>query len=305
MAWAKNNYWGHREWLGIVIVTLVLFSGTFIAAWTAFAAPLPSGKSKATWVWDTSLIATSTGRNQIFQFAKNQQISRIYLQVNPDVAKSAYRSMIKTAAGNGIEVYVLDGAPNWALPENRARIASLISWVKTYNASVATNERFAGIQLDVEPYLLPEWSSDQSGTAQKWLDALSYFHDETKKAPVLSTSAAIPFWLDSVPLSSGVALGEVLIAKLDEVALMSYRDQGDAVADLVKEELAWGDKYGKKVWLSLETNPVSETPYITFYEEGKAEMDRQMARIDELVKVHPSYAGIAVHDYIGWRNLKN
>ncbi|TDF90509.1 hypothetical protein [Paenibacillus piri] len=288
-----------------MIITLVLLLGTFITAWSALAAPLPSGKPKATWLWDTSLITTTTGRNQIIQFAKNQQISRIYLQVNPDLAKSAYRNMIKTAAGNNIEVYALDGAPKWALPENRGQIASLISWVKTYNASVVTNERFAGIQLDVEPYLLPEWSSDQSGTAQKWLDSLTYFHDETKKAPALSTSAALPFWLDSVPLSSGVALGEDLIAKLDEVALMSYRDEGNAIADLVKEELAWGDKYGKKVWLSLETNPVPDTPYITFYEKGRAEMDKQMARVDELVKAHPSYAGIAVHDYTGWRDLKN
>ncbi|MFE5318181.1 hypothetical protein ACFQ88_05675 [Paenibacillus sp. NPDC056579] len=305
MAWAKNIYWNYRIWPKIVIVTLVLLSVAFITAWAALAAPLPSGKQKATWLWDTSLITTITGRNQIIQFVKNQQISRIYLQVNPDVPKNAYRSMIKTAAENGIEVYALDGAPYWVLPENRGRITSLIGWVKTYNASVAKNERFSGIQLDVEPYLLAEWSTDQSGMAKIWLDALTYFHDEMKKTPALSTSAALPFWLDSVLLSSGVALGEALIAKLDEVALMSYRDRGDAVADLVKEELAWGDKYGKKVWLSLETNAVPDTPYITFYEEGKVEMDLQISRIDELVKAHPSYAGIAVHDYTGWRSLKN
>ncbi|MBD2862350.1 hypothetical protein [Paenibacillus oceani] len=305
MAWAKNIYCNHRSWPKIMIVTLVLLSGTFIAAWATLAAPLPSGKPKATWLWDTSLINTATGRNQIIKFAKNQQISRIYLQVNPDVTKNAYRYMIKTAAGNGIEVYALDGAPNWALPENRGQITSLIGWVKTYNATVTMNERFAGIQLDIEPYLLPEWSTDQTGVAQKWLDALRYFHDETKKAPALSTSAALPFWLDSVSLSSGVILGEALIAKLDEVALMSYRNQGDAVVNLVTEELAWGDKYGKKVWLSLETNAIPETPYITFYDKGKIEMDLQMSRIDELVKAHQSYAGIAVHDYTGWRDLKN
>lgn len=55
----------------------------------------------------------------------------------------------------------------------------------------------------------------------------------------------------------------------------------------------------------IETNAIPETPYITFYEQGKIEMDLQMSRIDEPVKAHQSYARIAMHDYSGWRDLKN
>ncbi|UUZ90214.1 hypothetical protein LJK87_30125 [Paenibacillus sp. P25] len=222
------------------------------------------------------------------------------------MAKSAYRSFIKTAAGYGIEVHALDGAPEWALPVNRQYITDLVNWVKSYNASVLVNERFAGIQLDVEPYLLPEWSTDQGTVVTGWQQALAYFHDLVKQNTSLTTAAATPFWLDTIYMPDGSGtLSEAIIAKLDETAIMSYRDNAQEVADLAATELASADRFGKKLWISVETTSLPDTPFVTFYEEGKAEMERQLAIIDGLVSTHPSYAGIAVHDYAGWRALGN
>jgi hypothetical protein len=293
--------------LGMLIwIMLLWLLGGFTSSSPLSTDSLPPYKPKATWLWDTSLIGTVVGRTDILQFAKNQQIGCIFLQVNPEVAQSNYRSFIKTAADYGIQVHALDGAPKWALPENRQKITELVNWVKTYNASVFDNERFAGIQVDIEPYLLPEWTADQNVLAVNWQQSLAYFHELVKKDSTLTTGAAVPFWLDNIHLPDGSgSLGAAIMAKLDETAVMSYRDKALDVVTLAAAEIATGNRLGKKVWVSVETTPAPDTPHITFYGKGNTEMDRQLALIDGVLKTQPSYTGIAVHDYTGWRALGN
>jgi hypothetical protein len=287
----------------LIFMLLLWLSGDFTSSSTD---SLPPYKPKATWLWNTSLIGTSAVRNDILQFAKNQQIGCIFLQVNPEVAQGTYRSFIKAAADYGIQVHALDGAPKWALPENRQKITDLVNWVKSYNASVLDNERFAGIQVDIEPYLLPEWTFNQKAVALNWQQSLSYFHELVKKDSTLTTAAAVPFWLDNIQLPDGSgSLSEAIMAELDETALMTYRDQALDVVTLAASEIATGNRLGKKVWVSVETKPAPDTPHITFYGKGKTEMDSQLTLIESLLKAQPSYTGIAVHDYTGWRALCN
>ncbi|SDO48861.1 hypothetical protein SAMN04487897_11547 [Paenibacillus sp. yr247] len=287
----------------LIMMMLLWLSGGFTSSSTD---SLPPYKPKATWLWNTSLIGTSAGRTDILQFAKNQQIGCIFLQVNPEVAQSTYRSFIKAAADYDIQVHALDGAPKWALPENRQKITDLVNWVKSYNASVLDNERFGGIQVDIEPYLLPEWTADQNKVAVDWQQSLSYFHELVKKDSTLTTAAAVPFWLDNIQLPDGSgSLSEAIMAKLDETALMSYRDQALDVVTLAASEIATGNRLGKKVWISVETKSAPDTPYITFYGKGKTEMESQLALIDGVLKAQPSFTGIAVHDYTSWRALGN
>jgi hypothetical protein len=291
--------------LGMLIwIMLLWLLGGFTSSSPLSTDSLPPNKLKATWLWDTSLIGTVEERTDVLQFAKNQKIGCIFLQINPEVAQSTYRSFIKTAADYGIQVQALDGAPKWALPENQQKITDLVNWVKAYNASVFDNERFAGIQLDIEPYLLPEWTADQNAVAVKWQQSLAYFHELVKKDSTLTTSAAVPFWLDNIQLPNGSgSLSTAIMAKLDETAVMSYRDKALDVVSLAAAEIATGNRLGKKVWVSVETTPVPDTPYITFYGKDPTEMESQLALIDEVLKAQPSYAGIAVHDYTSWRAL--
>jgi hypothetical protein len=288
------------------LVLFVLLFTNFSPALVSTAASLPSNKVKATWLWNTSLISTLDGRNSVLQFAKEQQISRIYLQVNPGTAKSAYGAFIKAASAAGIQIHALDGAPDWIMPEKRQRITDTVNWVKTYNNSVTAQERFTGIQVDIEPYVLPDWNTNREATVTRWLEAITLFATETKKDSVLNTNAALPFWLDEVTVTGngGGSLIEAMMNQLDEVTLMSYRDQAQALVEITSNKLTLGDRLGKKVFVAVETNPTSEPAYITFYEEGRAKMELELAAVDNSLKVHSSYAGIAVHDYAGWRNLK-
>jgi hypothetical protein len=287
------------------LLVIVLILSTLSSASAEEITVLPSDKVKTTWLWSTSLIGTSESRNSILQFAIEQSIGRIYLQVDPDVARSAYSAFITAAADNGIEIHALGGAPDWILPDQRKQIANLIKWVKDYNQSVLEKERFTGIQVDIEPYLLQEWLNDRDTMVKNWIEALTLFNNEAKKDSALTTSAALPFWLGevAVPSERDVMLNEKLMNQLDEVTLMSYRDQAAALVEITASDLAVGDRLGKKIFVGVETNPSSEAAYTSFHQNSRTAMNRQFKSIDRLLKHHPSYAGIAVHDYTGWRNL--
>ncbi|PZE19602.1 hypothetical protein [Paenibacillus xerothermodurans] len=146
---------------------------------------------------------------------------------------------------------------------------------------------------------------DRDAIVQGWLDTLTLFGNEVKVDTALATSAALPFWLDEIRLSEDeTSLMEAIMNQLDEVTLMSYRDTADALQQITASKLVLGDRLGKKVFVGIETNPTSEPPHITFHEEGRAVMERELQAIHELLSVYPSYAGVSVHDYAGWRNLK-
>lgn len=290
----------------VVAISLLL---AFLAPLGLTPSPPPPDTIKATWLWDTELIRTQEERASFVEFAKDHALGRIYIQVHRDVPADAYRDFIGAASGQGVQVHALDGAPGWALPDQRKELAGMIDWVNGYNRSVQPHERFSGIQVDIEPYLLPEWKAGQADLAAHWLDATAEFAREAKKQdPTLTVSAALPFWLDTIAMpdtSQDRTLAESMMKLLDEVTLMSYRDSAQSVIEIAAEEIALGDRLGTKVFVGVETNPVSEGPFVTFHGKGKGEMVRQMAVIDQKLRAHPSYAGIAVHDYSGWRKLKD
>jgi hypothetical protein len=302
--------------LGRYVMVIILLLSVIPSACEATSQQ--TNNMKTTWIWESALITTLESRDSILHFAKEQSIDRIYLQVNPDQAKDSYRAFIKEATANGVQIHALDGAPSWVMPKYRYKIVNMVNWVKDYNLSVLEEERFSGIQADIEPYVLPEWHSDQASLVKNWTEALTLFVDEVKKEPTppitsdssaptaLIASAALPFWLNqiAVPGDPSVMLNEKLIGLLDEVTLMSYRDQAQALADITAVDLTLGDRLGKKIFVGVETNPSLEGAFVSFYEEGSEAMDKQLKIIDRLLKTHPSYTGIAIHDYTGWRSLK-
>ncbi|WP_240421062.1 hypothetical protein [Paenibacillus periandrae] len=286
-----------------IIVTVLLLS---VVSTACEAAPPRPNPMKATWLWDTSLISTVENRQTVLQFAKEQSIGRIYVQVNPDVDKSTYRAFIQEAAQAGIQIHALDGAPNWIRSDQQQQIVSLVKWVKDYNASVLENERFTGIQVDIEPYVLPEWHNERDVTVSSWITAMTLFTNEARQDSTLTVSAALPFWLHqiTIPDDSSVRLNAKFISMLDEVTLMSYRDKAEALIEITADDLALADRLGKKIFVGVETNPSYEGAFVSFYEEGRTAMNTQLTLIDDALKGHASYAGIAVHDYTGWKNLK-
>ena len=94
----------NSRWLaGLLFLTAVLLVG--------FKSPTEG--VKATWVWQTELI--EDGGEQLLDFAGQEGINLIYLQINRDLPKGTYEQFIQNAHAGGIAVHALGGDPRWAL----------------------------------------------------------------------------------------------------------------------------------------------------------------------------------------------
>ena len=97
---------------------------------------------------------------------KEQGVDTIFLQIQDELPDATYRKFIAAARQAEIEVHGLNGHADWAYEEKRDEGLAFIERVRAYNAASAKNERFQGIQLDVEPYQLKRWRTRRAASLQ-------------------------------------------------------------------------------------------------------------------------------------------
>ena len=94
---------------------------------------------------------------------------------------------------------------------------------------------------------------------------------------------------------------------MDHVSLMAFRDAAEGsngIVAVAKEEIAFADELGKPIKISVEIKASHEGDHITFYEEGAAYMEEELAKLPDLLKDSPSFTGSVVHAYAYWKNAK-
>lgn len=256
---------------------------------------------KATWLWNTTLIVDST--TDILQFAASQQINTIYLQINKDLDISQYQRFISAASAQHIMIEALDGAPSWALDQDRDQLQDTLQWITSYQQASSATEQFGGIHIDIEPYLLPNWTKEQATIVAQWQRSVQMI-TATAQALHLPASADIPFWLYTLNTpDSHSTLSQWMIDQYDSLTVMAYRDSGAAIDDVAQAQLSEADTAGKDMYIGVETNPSSEGDHISFYGKGADALTTALSQVTTQASTHSSFAGIAVHDYVGWGKI--
>lgn len=202
----------------------------------------------------------------------------------------------------GITVHALDGRPEWAYDEGKQQGLERLRWLEAYNQASDPEERFEGVQFDVEPYVLRRWDREQEQVVEEWSANTKAWVQEAKRQG-LSFSAAVPFWLDKVPGPRGVdadSFSRWMIQNTDAIAVMAYRDSGEQMYELSKEELEQADELGKSVWIGMELGDTEEGEHLTFFAKSEQVMEDEALHAAKLASSHSSFAGLAVHHYEAW-----
>ena len=275
----------------------------FLAAMLLVGFQSPTQGVKATWVWQTELI--EDGGEQLLDFARTEGINLIYLQINRDLPKETYEKFIQHAHEGNVAVHALGGDPKWALQEHRDRMLGLADWTTNYNASVPSDSRFDGIHLDIEPYVLPQWESDQEAVITSWESNLKAFINKASDTS-LELGIDIPFWFDDIRTSEGGSLNEWLMNSFDHVTVLAYRNEVDSehgIVYLSQDELKLADKLGKHVLVGVNTKEMPGETHTTYFGRGKEQMNQSLANLSNELSSYSSFAGIAVHDFRNWENM--
>ncbi|ARJ38583.1 hypothetical protein SporoP8_06715 [Sporosarcina ureae] len=283
----------------IWMVASLLILSNFI--WLKPMLTMRIDQPKATWLWHTSQILSQS--DALIEFSKKKNVSTLYLQVNADIPNDAYQRFIRKASEQNIEVHALDGAPYWATDQES--VQSFFQWVEMYQSVSENNEQFAGIHLDIEPYILPTWDSNLQETIKSYQQNIQFAASKSTRLG-LHFGIDIPFWFDSIYYSNSMGegvLSEWLIDQSDSINVMAYRNKAggsNGMISLAQSEMDYASARGKQARVAIETSKSSEGDYLSFFGKNNAYMEKQLKEVEQSFSHAEAFRGIAIHSLESW-----
>lgn len=306
----RRNQGGERALLTLVLLAL-------------FPVGAAAG-SRAVWIWEPETYRMLEDRRftrQVLEFLRDRSVDRVFLYADEFQGRNLirqrpglYRGLIRDLRRGGVAPHALLGSAylrtqEYILPEKREAALAMVRRVLEFNAASASEERFAGLQLDIEPHLLDRWDRDRDALLGLFLARSAEWTAMARESGRdFVVSAAIPFWLDGIEIDwngRGARVSDHVQALYDMVVLMDYRDHAlgpDGIIAHARDEIAYAEAHGKRVMIGLETEP-SEPAKTTFWEEGPRALERELAITAEAFASSQALDGFSVHHLRTWMEL--
>lgn len=240
------------------------------------------------WWWNDRL------DDSYLDFAQQQGVTEIYYCSSK--FNNQTESFIDKANKKGIQVFWLAGEYQWIF--NYDKVKNKIEEYNSYQQSYKSV--FKGIHFDIEPHQHPEFHSKRNEIISKFVELCYQIKTDY---PSLYVEYDIPFWLNDEIIIKGQTKPayQAVIDCASRVTVMSYRDTSQAIYDVAKDEMEYAVKQGKTINFGVETKS-SEGDNVSFMEEGKNAMMREIERLRKLIL--PS-CGVVVHQIYTWYNLQD
>lgn len=218
-------------------------------------------KTLSTWLWQPQ-IWVEAAQNGLWAQLQDANIHQVFITIPLDKTTGLPREVeplkafIRKATEQGIAVWAVEGDPWFILSEERENALWRARAFNAYNQQASGSEKLAGVQYDIEPYLIPGFSLNSSQGYQAYLETVQVL----KQAQQMPMDLVVPFWLTDA--ESGTVL-EKLAPWADRVTVMDYRTNPTQIQAFAEPWLAWGERYGRKVQIALEAGPLpDETRFV-------------------------------------------
>lgn len=256
------------------------------------------------WAWDNPVPASVDARgrgyapaepDELVAFVRARGLTRVMLSA-PWAADEGpvgtwFTAAVGALAAAGVAVSALGGDPAWLGSPQLA-----VQWSRAARSAGAD-----AFQLDVEPWVLPEWHSDQPGSVQRWLALL-----DAVRLDLAGVELGIdcPWWLASTPHGDGTVLDAVL-PRADRIGVVAFADRAAGPAGIVAlaspAALACGMPF--TIGVETDTPEVAGGAQYTFFDEGPVALEREAALVSEAFAAVPGYEGVSVEHHRAWRSL--
>lgn len=291
-------------------------------------------QDRAMWIWENAsynLIYNPGSRTVLDAMASDtatfgqDAVTTLYLGVGAyqgtdmlEDERERVRDFVAWAHDRGYRVQALIAGgtnPPYFGTYTRYREQALREFEKVLNYNLASqaDERFDGINLDTEPYSLPDFHTAYPDVELQYLDMLEALM-QRKAASGLGfpVGPAIPRWYDTSASAQSIDwhgsvkwLSEHIQDTADYIAIMDYRDQAEGSVGIIQQaqgELDYAQSIGKpnSVVVGVETKDIADggdPETISFNEEGRAYMESELDKVYAAFGAHPAFAGIATHHY--------
>ena len=281
---------------------------------------VPNTERAGVYWWDDRLINNFS----YLDFAARNGITEIYLSVpnlmyaRPDGTFSAnamnnivnpIREFISRAYEKGISVYLLHGnSGSWI--QNADQFHRRMNGLRVYQELVEPHERFAGVQLNVEPHQLADWHI-RTGSYPNYVfphrplitQQLADFADlaQTTYGHLIPISWATTFWWYRYPVTfrgQTRPLSEVLIYLSDTIFVMGFRDCAARMVSVSSQIIDAAQRIGRDVVLLASI--FADNDEAQFVEEGRRHMYEQLNLVRGIAGC--SSVHVAIHHIVTWRH---
>ncbi|MFD3257001.1 Ig-like domain-containing protein [Paenibacillus lentus] len=291
-------------------------------------------QDRAIWIWEKAaynLFLNPGSRTALKAFADDTEtfnsdsVTTFYLGVYPyegvDILEEEtekVRDFIAWAHDNGYKVHacIAGGTvPPYfgALTPYHELAIREMEKVINYNLSSSAHEQFDGVNVDIEPYILPDFRLQKPSVQLQYLDIMEQLVARRDTAGIaLPFGPAIPRWFDSNDPAKDITwngetkwLSEHIQDMSDYITIMDYRDTADGSVGIIAHaqgEIDYANRIGKpnSVIIGVETLDIANSgdpESITFREEGRTYMESELDKVYAWFNGNPAFGGIAMHHY--------
>lgn len=271
-------------------------------------------KGRYTWMWNAADIVSQ--QNSILSFCRRHRVNVLFLMFSNSVTDPQYRFFIKAATSLGMYVHALNGDKRWALSSYYPAIQTFLDRIKLYNDASLPEEQFTGVHFDIEPHTLTfsqgdpaNWSTQRDQIVSEWMDNVNNYTAFIKQNIQVPVSCALQFSTDTISIAdpSFTYLDQWMISKHDKTAVMAYRDFAEGTDGIQyhaqsKIDHAELQKKYNSIIVGVEVCNAGIPEKVSFYEEGREEMYKQLCTLDYNLAGYKTYAGHAIHSLTCWMN---
>ncbi len=213
--------------------------------------------TRSAWLWSPRLWQQDA--DTMWRIVAEQQLQELYLTIpvadDGSLPTTELQALLAEASARGIQVWPVIGDRRDVLPTAWPALRKRISAYARFNAENAGRPALAGVQLDIEPYLLPGFNLNPAYWRDRYLQTIDFARGVV--GPLLRIDLAIPVWWGSQP-----DFGSEFLARLVpyhvSLTIMNYRTNSQQLLAGAQPFLNWGDSFGREVSIGLEAGSLQD-----------------------------------------------
>jgi hypothetical protein len=221
------------------------------------AVPRAESPIRSTWLWSPGLWLDQP--NTVWQLQQAHGLKAIYVTVpvvggavrDPD----ALAAFISQARSRDLAVWAVIGDPGDVLPTQHQDLFDRLRAFARYNETSPATSRLAGVQMDIEPYLLPGYRLEPTRWRALYIDTVAKARQTLDASMPLDL--VVPVWWGTHD-AWGQAWLEALAPIEISLTVMNYRTHRDSLIAGAQPFLAWSEYARRRVAMALEYGPLPD-----------------------------------------------
>lgn len=219
------------------------------------------------------------------QCMKDNRITEIYQYLRPEYTDQEMVEFLSSMEDVDIEVYILDGEPEWSYEAEYQGMRRVLERVRNLNSMVESGARIKGIVYDVEPYVLDKWHNTPDQLLEEYTNNIVAIKQECMAdEDHLDICVCIPYSYDNMGHDRAM---RKLVKESDQVFVLNYLKGMEK--DNITREAALARYYSKRLVNVYELQPglLSQTNNtITYYKDGLEAVTENYAELMEAYQGH-------------------